>query len=62
MGSSGTGRRMTVSGSASINRTLSPGLRPIFFRKAAGMTTCPLDEVTTTGMDIHLRSVRLNEL
>jgi hypothetical protein len=34
----------------SVTDTLSPGLTPIFFRRPAGMTTCPLLEVVTTGI------------
>lgn len=53
-GSSGTGRRITVSWPPRVSRTLSPGFSPSFFRKGAGMTTCPLADVVTIGIDVHL--------
>ncbi len=58
MGSLGTGRRMMVSRSPKATWTLAPGRRPIFFRRAAGITTCPLADVDTTGIDVSL-SVRV---
>ena len=51
---------MTESSLAMVTSTLAPGLRPIFLRNAAGMTTCPLAEVVTTGIDVHLLAVTLN--
>jgi len=33
-------------------------LRPIFFRRAAGMITCPLAEVPTTGIEVHLLTIK----
>ncbi len=50
MGSSATGSMRTRFSSASVTRTLAPGLRPIFFLSAAGITTCPLTEVDTIAM------------
>jgi hypothetical protein len=41
---------MTVSSLAAVTSTLPPGFRPIFFRRAAGITTCPLAEVDTMGI------------
>ncbi len=54
MGSSGTGSMVTLFCSAVVTRTLPPGFNPIFSRISAGMTTCPLAEVFTIGIFVHL--------
>lgn len=61
MGSSGTARRMMVSPSPMVTRILAPAFRPIFLRKAEGMTTCPLAEVFTMGICVHLIAGSLNK-
>jgi hypothetical protein len=58
MGSLGMGRRMMVSRSPNATCTLAPGIRPILFRRAAGITTCPLADMDTIGIDVSL-SVRM---
>ena len=37
-----------------VTKTLPPGVRPIFLRSVAGIKTCPLADVDTTGIDVHL--------
>jgi hypothetical protein len=49
---------MTVSCSPNVTKTFAPALRPIFFRRAAGMITCPLGEVPTTGIEVHLLTIK----
>jgi hypothetical protein len=34
-----------------VARALPPGFRPNFLRSVAGITTCPLAHVVTTGVD-----------
>ena len=51
---------MTVSCSPNVTKTLARALRPIFFRMAAGMSICPLAEVPTTGIEVHLLSIKFN--
>jgi len=51
---------MTVSSSPNVTKTFARALRPIFFRMAAGMSTCPLAEVPTTGIEVHLFSIKYN--
>lgn len=50
IGSSGIGSMVTRFSPARATSTLAPGFRPIFFRSAAGITTCPLAEVDTIAM------------
>jgi hypothetical protein len=60
MGSSGTGWIVTEFSPAKVTSTLAPGRRPIFCRSDAGITTCPLADVSTTGMDVNLQTGMLN--
>lgn len=54
IGSSGTGSITTLRPPAGVNRTMLPGRSPIFSRRWAGITTCPLGEDLTTAMIVLL--------
>jgi len=46
--------------SAKVTRTLPPGRSPMRSRSSAGMTTCPLAEVLTMAICVHLIAVAFN--
>lgn len=54
IGSSGTGSMITFRVSAKVTSTFPPGRSPIRSRSSAGMTTCPLLEVSTMAICVHL--------
>jgi hypothetical protein len=62
IGSSGTGSITTLRPPAGATWTLPPGRSPIFSRRWAGITTCPLGEDLTTAMIVLLFLLLFNNL
>lgn len=54
MGSSGTASIIICLLLTNVIKARPPGLRPIFSRISAGMTTWPLAEVFTIGISVYL--------